>query len=151
MREMSRLRTPIVCVVIGEGGSGGALGIGVGDRMAMTEFSWYSVISPEGCAAILWRMGEKAAEAAEAMKITAKDLQALDIIDDIVPEPLGGAHRDVAEAANNLERHIVRTLRQLARVPLDNLLAHRYERWRRMGKFIRGQQQAAQQAGVTAE
>jgi len=151
MREMSRLRTPIVCVVIGEGGSGGALGIGVGDRMAMTEFAWYSVISPEGCAAILWRMGEKAAEAAEAMKITAKDLRALDIIDDIVPEPLGGAHRDVAEAANNLERHIVRTLRQLARVPLDNLLTHRYDRWRRMGKFIRGQQQAAQKAGVTAE
>ena len=149
MREMSRLRTPIVCVVIGEGGSGGALGIGVGDRMAMTEFAWYSVISPEGCAAILWRMGEKAAEAAEAMKITAKDLRALDIIDDIVPEPLGGAHRDVAEAANNLERHIVRTLRELARVPLDNLLAHRYDRWRRMGKFIRGQQQAAQEAGAT--
>jgi acetyl-CoA carboxylase carboxyl transferase subunit alpha len=138
-------------VVIGEGGSGGALGIGVGDRMAMTEFAWYSVISPEGCAAILWRMGEKAAEAAEAMKITAKDLQALDIIDDIVPEPLGGAHRDVAEAANNLERHIVRTLRQLARVPLDNLLAHRYDRWRRMGKFIRGQQQAAPKAGATSE
>ena len=151
LREMSRLRAPIVCIVIGEGGSGGALGIGVGDRMAMMEFSWYSVISPEGCAAILWRMGEKAPEAAEAMKVTAKDLQALDIIDDIVPEPLGGAHRDPAEAAHNIERHIVRTLRQLARVPLDNLLSHRYDRWRRMGKFIRGQQEAIEQAGIASE
>ena len=146
MREMSRLRTPIVCVVIGEGGSGGALGIGVGDRMAMTQFAWYSVISPEGCAAILWRMGEKAPEAAEAMKVTAKDLRGLDIIDDIVPEPLGGAHRDPAEAANNLERHIVRTLRELSRVALDNLLAHRYDRWRRMGRFEQKQEQAAEEA-----
>jgi len=151
LREMSRLRTPIVCIVTGEGGSGGALGIGVGDRMAMMEFAWYSVISPEGCAAILWRMGEKAPEAAEAMKVTAKDLQALDVIDDIVPEPLGGAHRDQAEAARNIERHIVRTLRQLARVPIDNLLNHRYDRWRRMGKFTHGQQQAIEQVGITSE
>ena len=146
MREMSRLRTPVVTVVIGEGGSGGALGIGVGDRMAMMEFSWYSVISPEGCAAILWRKGEKAAEAAEAMKVTAKNLRALDIIDDIVPEPLGGAHRDPAEAAHNLERHIVRTLRQLARVSVENLVTHRYDRWRRMGRFIQGQGPAAKEA-----
>jgi len=140
LREMSRLRTPIVVVVIGEGGSGGALGLGVGDRMAMMEFAWYSVISPEGCAAILWRTGEKAPEAAAAMKVTARDLQALDVIDDIIPEPLGGAHRDHAEAAHNLERHIVRTLRQLDRVPIDNLLKHRYGRWRRMGKVLRQQQ-----------
>jgi len=151
LREMSRLRAPIVSIVIGEGGSGGALGIGVGDRMAMMEFSWYSVISPEGCAAILWRMGEKAPEAAEAMKVTAKDLRALDIIDDIVPEPLGGAHRDVAEAAHNIERHVVRTLRQFARVPIDSLLSHRYDRWRRMGKFIRGQQKVIEQTGITSE
>jgi acetyl-CoA carboxylase carboxyl transferase subunit alpha len=151
LREMSRLRAPIVVVVIGEGGSGGALGLGVGDRMAMMEFAWYSVISPEGCAAILWRTGEKAAEAAAAMKITARELKALDVIDDIIPEPLGGAHRDVAEAANNLERHIVRTLRQLARVPLDNLLSHRYDRWRRMGKVLRVQQEAAQKAQQAAE
>jgi acetyl-CoA carboxylase carboxyl transferase subunit alpha len=135
--EMARLKTPILCVVIGEGGSGGALGIGVGDRIAMMEYAYYSVISPEGCAAILWRTGEKAAEAAEAMKITARDLKALDVIDDIIPEPLGGAHRDVAEAAANLERHIVRTLRELNRVPLDRLLQHRYERWRRMGKVLK--------------
>ena len=146
LMEMSRLRTPIVCVVIGEGGSGGALGIGVGDRIAMLEFAWYSVISPEGCAAILWRTGEKAAEAAAAMKLTARDLQKLDVIDDIIPEPLGGAHRNPAEAATNLERHVVRTLRELARVPLDNLLHHRYARWRRMGKFIRRQTETAQQA-----
>ncbi len=151
LREMSRLRVPVVCVVIGEGGSGGALGIGVGDRMAMMQFAWYSVISPEGCAAILWRKGEKAPEAAKAMKVTAKDLQALDIIDDIVPEPLGGAHRDPAEAAHNIERHIVRTLRELARVPIDNLLSHRYNRWRRMGKFIHAQNQTIEQAGTTSK
>ena len=136
LREMSRLRTPIICVIIGEGGSGGALGIGVGDRIGMMEFAYYSVISPEGCASILWRTGEKAPEAAEAMKITAKHLRALDVIDDIIPEPLGGAHRDPGEAANNLERHIVRTLRELKRVSLETLLASRYERWRRMGKVL---------------
>ncbi len=141
--EMARLRTPILCVVTGEGGSGGALGIGVGDRVAMMEYAYYSVISPEGCAAILWRTGEKAAEAAEALKITARDLKALDVIDDIIPEPLGGAHRDVAEATGNVERHIVRTLRELKRVPLDHLLKHRYERWRRMGKVLRLELQAA--------
>ena len=146
LREMSRLRVPIVCVVIGEGGSGGALGIGVGDRIGMMEFAWYSVISPEGCAAILWRTGEKAAEAAEAMKITAHDLKKLDVIDDIVPEPLGGAHRDHAEAANNLERHIVRTLRELSRVSVDHLIEHRYARWRRMGKVLRAPQPAAEPA-----
>ncbi|MFP4104758.1 MAG: acetyl-CoA carboxylase carboxyltransferase subunit alpha [Phycisphaerae bacterium] len=135
LMEMGRLKTPIVCIVIGEGGSGGALGIGVGDRMAMLEYSWYSVISPEGCASILWRTGEKAADAAEAMKITARKLKELDVIDDIIPEPLGGAHRDPAEAAHNLERHIVNTLRELKRVPVDRLLEHRYQRWRRMGKF----------------
>jgi acetyl-CoA carboxylase carboxyl transferase subunit alpha len=136
LMEMSRLRTPIVCVVIGEGGSGGALGVGVGDRIGMLEFAYYSVISPEGCASILWRTGEKAAEAAEALKLTARHLKGLDVIDDIIPEPLGGAHRNPAEAAVNLERHIVRTLRELKRIDADNLVAHRYERWRRMGKVV---------------
>jgi len=134
--EMSRLRTPIVCVVIGEGGSGGALGIGVGDRMAMMEYAYYSVISPEGCASILWRSGEKAPEAAEAMKITAKDLRALDVIDEVIPEPLGGAHRNSGEAGRNLERHIVRTLRELKRVGIEALLRHRYDRWRRTGQVV---------------
>ena len=136
MLEMSRLRTPIVCVVIGEGGSGGALGIGVGDRIAMLEFAYYSVISPEGCASILWRTGEKAPEAAEAMKLTPKALKALDVVDDIIPEPLGGAHRNPSEAAANLEHHVVRTLRELKRLPIESLLQHRYERWRRMGKVL---------------
>ena len=138
LREMSRLRTPIACVVIGEGGSGGALGVGVGDRMAMMQYAWYSVISPEGCAAILWRTGDKAPEAAEAMKVTARDLKALDIIDDIIPEPLGGAHRNPAEAATNLERYLVRALRELKRLPTDELLQRRYARWRRMGKVLHG-------------
>jgi len=134
LREMSRLRTPIVCIVIGEGGSGGALGIGVGDRMAMLEYAYYSVISPEGCAAILWKTGAKAAEAAAAMRLTARDLKALGVIDDIVPEPLGGAHRNPAETAANVERYLVRSLRQLKAVGTDVLLRRRYERWRKMGK-----------------
>jgi acetyl-CoA carboxylase carboxyl transferase subunit alpha len=137
MLEMSRLRTPIVCIVIGEGGSGGALGVGVGDRIGMLEFAYYSVISPEGCASILWRTGEKAPEAAQALKLTARNLKAIDVIDDIIPEPLGGAHRNPAEAGSNLERHIVRTLRELKRVGLDALLKHRYDRWRRMGKVTK--------------
>ena len=135
--EMSRLKTPIVVVVVGEGGSGGALGIAVGDRIAMMEHAFYSVIPPEGCAAILWRTGEKAAEAAEAMKPTARDLKDLDLIDEIIPEPLGGAHRDPAEAARNLERYVVSTLRELKRLTPDSLLKHRYQRWRRMGKVGR--------------
>jgi len=137
LMEMSRLQTPIVCVVIGEGGSGGAIAIALGDRIAMLEYAYYSVITPEGCAAILWRTGEKAPEAADALKLTARHLKALDVIDDIIPEPLGGAHRSPAEAAGNVERHIVHTLRQLRRIPLDHLLEHRYRRWRRMGKVIR--------------
>ncbi len=143
MLEMSRLKTPIVCVVIGEGGSGGALGVGVGDRIAIMEYAYYSVISPEGCASILWRTGEKAAEAAEAMRITPKHLKALDIVDDIIPEPLGGAHRDPTTAANNLERHVVRTIRELKRIPVDHLVQHRYDRWRRMGRTIHLELQAA--------
>lgn len=134
--EMSRLATPILCIVIGEGGSGGALGIAVGDRIAAMAYAYYSVISPEGCASILWRTGEKAAEAAEALKLTANHLKELDVIDDIIPEPLGGAHRDPAEAATNLERYIVATLRDLKRVPADKLLENRYARWRRMGKVL---------------
>jgi acetyl-CoA carboxylase carboxyl transferase subunit alpha len=143
MLEMSRLKVPVICIVIGEGGSGGAIGVGVGDRMAMLEYAYYSVISPEGCAAILWRTGEKAAAAAEAMKVTSRNLKALDIIDEIIPEPLGGAHRNPAETAANLERHIVHALRELKRVPIDLLLKHRYDRWRRMGKVLESQAAAA--------
>ncbi len=136
LMEMSRIKTPIVCIVISEGGSGGALGVGVGDRIAILQNAFYGVISPEGCAAILWRTGEKAAEAAAAMKITAKHLKSLDIVDDIIPEPLGGAHRNPTETAGNLEHYIVRTLRELKRVPLDTLVKNRYARWRRMGKVV---------------
>ncbi|MHC4982095.1 MAG: acetyl-CoA carboxylase carboxyltransferase subunit alpha [Planctomycetota bacterium] len=143
LMEMSRLRTPIVCVIIGEGGSGGALGIGVGDRIAIMEFAYYSVISPEGCASILWRTGERAAEAAQALKITAKQLKEFDVVDDIIPEPLGGAHRNPAEAARNLERYVVRALRELGRVSIETLLTHRYERWRRMGKVLKLQPEKA--------
>jgi len=134
LMEMSRLRTPITCVIIGEGGSGGALGIGVGDRIAMLEHAYYSVISPEGCASILWRTGEKAPEAAEALKLTAKHLKSLDVIDDIISEPIGGAHRNPGEAATNLERYLVARLRALQTTPIEKLLQLRYDRWRRMGR-----------------
>jgi acetyl-CoA carboxylase carboxyl transferase subunit alpha len=134
LREMSRLKTPIVCIVIGEGGSGGALGIGVGDRVAVMQYAYYSVISPEGCASILWRTGEKAPEAAEAMKLVGPKLKELGVIDDIVDEPLGGAHRNPAEAGYNLERYIVRTLRELKRLPRKRLLDERYASWRSKGR-----------------
>ena len=150
LMEMSRLRTPVVCIVIGEGGSGGALGIGVGDRMAILEYAYYSVISPEGCAAILWKTGDKAQEAADAMRLTAKKLKELDVVDDIVPEPLGGAHRNPAEAYNNVERYIVRSIRELRRVSLETLLDCRYKRWRRIGRFERLGAQPAQPAAVEA-
>jgi len=136
LMEMSRLRTQILCIVIGEGGSGGALGIGVGDRVAMMEFAYYSVISPEGCASILWKTGDQAPAAAEAMKLTAWHLAEMDVIDDVISEPLGAAHRKPAEAANNLERYITQTLRQLKREPIDVLLEKRYQRWRKLGKVI---------------
>jgi acetyl-CoA carboxylase carboxyl transferase subunit alpha len=134
MLEMSRLRTPIICIVIGEGGSGGALGIGVGDRVAMLQYSYYSVISPEGCASILWRTGEKAPEAAEALKLTSETLKELKVIDDIIPEPLGGVHRKHTEAANHMERYIVRTIRKLKGMAMDDLIEKRYARWRKLGQ-----------------
>ena len=147
LMEMSRLRTPILCTVIGEGGSGGALGIGVGDRVGMLEYAYYSVISPEGCAAILWKSGAQAQEAAEAMKLTAKKLKELDVIDVIVPEPLGGAHRNPAEAYGNLEHYLTRNVRELRRIKTDQLLKNRYDRWRRMGKVDTLLAQAAASAG----
>ena len=131
--EMSRLRVPIICIVIGEGGSGGALGIGVGDRLTMLEFAYYSVISPEGCAAILWRDGAQAADAAEALKLTSRDLFKLKLIDAIIPEPLGGAHRNVHDTVNNVERYIIKTLAALKRTKIDNLLENRYRKLRSIG------------------
>lgn len=138
LREMSRIDTPIVCVVIGEGGSGGALGIGIGDRLAMLEHAYYSVISPEGCATILWKSSEHAPKAADALKMTSRDLLRFSIIDEVVPEPLGGAHRDPREAAANLKTFLGHALRTLAGVPRDELLQRRYEKFRRMGQFLEG-------------
>ena len=133
LAEMSRLKVPVLCICIGEGGSGGALGIGVGDRLAMLEFAYYSVISPEGCAAILWRDGAQAPQAAEALKLTSKDLLKLSLVDAVIPEPLGGAHRNVHDTVYNVENYIVNTLRQLRRVQTDALLENRYQKLRSIG------------------
>jgi acetyl-CoA carboxylase carboxyl transferase subunit alpha len=135
LREMMLLDVPIVSVIIGEGGSGGALGIAVGDRLLMLENSYYSVISPEGCAAILWKNRAHAQEAAEAMKLTARDLQRLNLIDEVIPEPLGGAHRNREEAAAAVKAALVKHLRQLSAMPTDLLLAERYAKFRRIGAF----------------
>jgi acetyl-CoA carboxylase carboxyl transferase subunit alpha len=140
MFEMSRLQTPVICVVIGEGGSGGALGIGVGDRVAMLEHAYYSVISPEGCAGILWKSHTFKERAAEALKMTSKDLSRLGLIDKVIDEPLGGAHRDHQLAASRLKLYLRGTLRELVGKPLDQLLEERYQRFRQMGVFLEGGQ-----------
>ena len=136
MFEMSRLPTPIVCVVIGEGGSGGALGIGVGDRVAMLEHAYYSVISPEGCAGILWKSHEFKEQAAEALRMTSKDLVKLKVVDAVVREPLGGGHRDHHAMAATLKIYLRSQLRELVGTPIDQLLEARYQRFRRMGVFL---------------
>ncbi len=135
MYEMSRLDTPIVCVVIGEGGSGGALGIGVGDRVAMLQFAYYSVISPEGCAGILWKSGEYAEQAAKALRFTSSDLKRFGVIDEIVEEPLGGAHRDHHQMAGRLKMYLLKTLRELTARPVAEVVAARYDKFRAMGVF----------------
>ena len=134
--EMSRLAVPIICICIGEGGSGGALGIGVGDKLAMLEFAYYSVISPEGCAAILWRDGSQAPDAANALKLTSKDLYKMGLIDAVIAEPLGGAHRNVHDTIYNVERYIAKTLADLKRTRIENLLENRYKKWRSMGNTV---------------
>ncbi len=133
---MSQLRVPIICVVIGEGGSGGALGIGVGDRMAMLQYSYYSVISPEGCAGILWKSHQYAPQAADVLKFTAQDLLRLGVINDVVNEPLGGAHRDHHQMAQRLKSYLVRTLEQLRKSSGEALVQKRYEMFRRMGAYL---------------
>ena len=133
--EMSRLRVPIVATVIGEGGSGGALAIGVADKVFMMEYSTYSVISPEGCAAILWKDGSKADLAAKALKINAAELLKLKVIDKVVKEPLGGAHREPAVAARNLKNALVAALKELRAVGKDQLVEARYKKFRNMGVF----------------
>ncbi|MCD6574865.1 acetyl-CoA carboxylase carboxyltransferase subunit alpha [Candidatus Aerophobetes bacterium] len=134
LEKMSQLKSPILVIIIGEGGSGGALGIGVGDRVLMLENAIYSVISPEGCAAILWKDQSKVEEAAAALKLTAQDLLKLNIIDGIIPEPRGGAHRDVEQTASNIKRAILREIETLKAIPLEELLIRRKIKYRTMGK-----------------
>jgi acetyl-CoA carboxylase carboxyl transferase subunit alpha len=138
LREMMNLRVPIIAAVIGEGGSGGALGIGVADRVLIFENAYYSVISPEACSAILWRDRRHAAEAAEALKLTAHDLLKLDVVDEIVSEPKGGAHRDYDTAAANLGAVLRQNLEKLLQLPTEQLLKQRYKKFRQLGNFAEG-------------
>ena len=135
LREMMVLRTPVVAVVIGEGGSGGALGIGVADRVLMLENAYYSVISPEGCAAILWKHRKHAPEAAEALKLNASELLTMGIIDGVIPEPVGGAHRDPEAAASHFKTAVLTALREVMPISIDKLLEQRYEKFRKIGIF----------------
>jgi acetyl-CoA carboxylase carboxyl transferase subunit alpha len=135
LKEMSRLRIPIIVVLIGEGGSGGAIGIGVGDFVAMQEYAYYSVISPEGCASILWKDSKRAEEAAKCLRISAKDLKEFGVIDEILPEPKGGAHRDPEESANTLKKTILKHLDHFSSVSPDTLVKKRIEKFRAMGKY----------------
>ena len=138
LRDMSRLKTPIVCIVIGEGGSGGALGIGIGDHIAVLQFAYYSVISPEGCAGILWKHQKYAEDAAKALRFTSKDLLELGVVDEVIPEPLGGAHRDHRQMAMTLKGSLNAALKELSAIPPDELPQRRYEKFRRMGVFEEG-------------
>jgi acetyl-CoA carboxylase carboxyl transferase subunit alpha len=135
LREMSRIGTPIVCVVIGEGGSGGALGIGIGDHVAVLQHAYYSVISPEGCAGILWKHPKFADKAADALRFTAKDLLKFGVIDEVIPEPLGGAHRDHRRMAITLKASLMQAFKQLRPLSTEALLDRRYEKFRRIGVF----------------
>jgi acetyl-CoA carboxylase carboxyl transferase subunit alpha len=136
LREMSSLPVPVIINIIGEGASGGALGIGVGDRILMLENAWYSVISPEGCAAILWRDSAKAPQAAEALKLTAMDLLKLKVIDKIIPEPLGGAHRNYSEMAKILKQEILLALSELEVLTPEELIQRRLQKFRKMGEYL---------------
>ncbi len=135
LREMSQLKVPIVTVITGEGGSGGALALGVGNRVLMMEHAVYSVISPESCAAILWRDKSKAADAAEPLKLTAKDAFALGVIDEIIQEPFGGAHKDHALASAKLKEAVQRHLQDLKLLPIEILLKKRYNKFRKIGSY----------------
>src|SRR5438552_4177576 len=136
--KMMRLRVPIIAAVIGEGGSGGALGIGVADHVMILENAYYSVISPEACSAILWRDRRHAAEAAEALKLTAQDLLKLEVVDEIIAEPVGGAHRDYDSVAANLGAALRRALEEISKIPADELMESRYQKFRRLGIFVDG-------------
>ncbi len=136
LREMAALTVPIIVVITGEGGSGGALAIAVGDRVLMLEYSVYAVISPEGCAAILWSDGTKGAQAAEALKLTARDIKGLDVIDEIVKEPVGGAHNDHEAMAGTLHEALRRNLDELKSIPTEQLVEERYQKFRKMSRFV---------------
>ena len=135
---MSGLKVPIICAVIGEGCSGGALGIGIGDRLIVQEYAYFTVISPEGCASILWKDANRKAEAAAALKMTAPDLKELDVVDEIIPEPMGGANRDPAGAAKMLREALIRNLDEASAVPIPELLDQRYRRLRKLGQYVEG-------------
>ena len=132
---MAQVAVPIVSTIIGEGGSGGALGVGVADRVCIMQNAYYSVISPEGCASILWRSSLKAPDAAEALKLTSEDLIKFGVVDEIIPEPEGGAHHDVEMSANNLKKTICKCLKQLSSLSKEELLKSRYEKFRKIGEF----------------
>jgi len=136
--EMCRLKTPIINIVIGEGGSGGALGIGIGDKFAILEYAYYSVISPEGCAAILWKNAENAPESARSLQLTAKDLLNFGVVDEIIPEPLGAAHKDPKAMAGILKACIIQYLEEIKRIPVVKLIENRYNKYRKIGKYIEG-------------
>lgn len=138
LERMSELQVPILVVIIGEGGSGGALGIGVGDRILMLENAIYSVISPEGCAAILWKNQEKIEEAAKALRLTSQDLFNLGLIDEIIPEPRGGAHKDPEQTALNIKERIIKHLEELKKISPEEVVKKRYKKYREIGKFKRG-------------
>lgn len=135
LRDMAKIAVPIVVTIIGEGGSGGALGVAVADRICILQNAYYSVISPEGCASILWRSSLKAPEAAEALKLTGEDLIKFGIVDEIIPEPQGGAHRDAEAVAHNLKKTICKLIKQLSSLTKEELLDARYEKFRKMGEF----------------
>ena len=137
--EMSKLRTPIICIVIGEGGSGGALGIGVGDKFSILEYAYCSVISPEGCAAILWKSKDSTEEAANALHLTAKELYKFKIVDEIIPEPIGAAHNNPEEMSRILKETIVRYIEELQAIPIDKLIEKRYQKYRKIGRFLGGE------------
>lgn len=133
--EMAGLTVPVICIVIGEGASGGALAIGLGNHVLMLENSWYSVISPEGAAALLWKDAGLAKKAADTMKITAPDLKELGVIDDIIPEVKGGAHRDLVEQTNLVDQYLLKSLKELTKFDKEQLVSHRYEKYKKIGKF----------------
>jgi len=150
LREMTLFEVPIIAAIVGEGGSGGALGIGVADRVLILENAYYSVISPEGCAAILWEDRTAAPKAAEALKITARELLELGLVDEIVPEPVGGAHTNPDAAAENLKTHLLKHLNELGVLPVADRLKKRYEKFRAHGRFLEKPPSPAEVAGASA-